>query len=96
MPYDPKKDPYGHFDDQPDYPGGAGKMAVLSDTVDLVRYAKRIVMVKTGDVVYLPVENDDADTLTFTGLPAGWKSPHRVRRVLATGTTAAAVATVDE
>lgn len=96
MAYDPKNDPYAFFEDAPHYPGGAGKLAVLSDTVDLARYPKAIVMLIAGNVSYIPAENENDVPISFVGLPAGWVSPHRVRRVMVTGTTAAAVATIDE
>ncbi|MBZ9794322.1 hypothetical protein [Mesorhizobium sp. ES1-4] len=95
MPYDAAKDPYATV--HPDTLLANGAKAVVvdpSDTVDLAAYARAIVLLTDGDVSYLPPNNADGDTVDFTGLPAGWVSPHRVRRVMATGTTAT-VATVE-
>ncbi len=63
-------------------------MIVPSDSADLPIYAKSIVVLAAGDVKIIPVENDDASPLQFTGLSAGSVVPFQVRRVLATGTTA--------
>jgi hypothetical protein len=71
-----------------------GKAITPSDTVDLAKYASGVVCLTTGNLKLLPVENDDADTVTFTGCAVGFVPPFEVRRVFATGTTAT-VASVD-
>ena len=95
MPYDPLKDPYAAIPDNAVLTNGSkGRVVETSNTVDLDPYVKAIVLLTAGDVSYLPAENEDGAPLAFEGLPAGWVSPHRVRRVLATGTTAT-VATLE-
>lgn len=68
--------------------GAVGRVVAASDTADLDPYAKAIVVTAGGNLVIIPVQNDDAATITFTAVPAGFITPYRVRRVLATGTTA--------
>ncbi len=93
MPYDKTKDPNAGNS----YRAGVrrssratkGKAITPSDTVDLTSYAAGIVVVTAGNLKYLPVGNDDADTITITGATVGYIPPHQVRRVFATGTTAA-------
>lgn len=56
---------------------------------DLDPIAKSVVMLSDGDITIIPTGNDNADTLAFVGLPAGYIIPYRVRRVTAcTGTCA--------
>ena len=93
MPYDTTKDPNRFYQTPTHEYGGAGKLIVKSDTVDLDPYAKSIVVITAGNLIIIPVENADADTITFTAAPVGFIPPYAVRRVLATGSTAA-VATV--
>lgn len=92
MPYDAKADLYAGTKSAATF-GRRGAVVVPSDSTDLAVYAKTLVVLAGGNLVILPVENDDGVTLPFTGLAAGQIVPFQVRRVLATGTTAT-VATV--
>lgn len=95
MPYNAANDPWGNAStDNPDILGGTGATVTPSDTVDLTTYTKALVVTATGNLVILPARNVDGTTITFTGCPVGMIVPYRVRRVLATGTTAT-VATID-
>ncbi len=71
-----------------------GKAITPSDTVDLTSYASGVVVTAAGNIRFLPVGNDDADTITVTAAPVGFVPPFQVRRVFATGTTAS-VASID-
>ena len=44
-------------------------------------YPQAIVVTAAGNIVVLPMENDDDDTVTFTAAPCGFVPPFRVRRV---------------
>lgn len=89
MPYDQNKDVRTGA-----APGRSGFSVTLSDTVDLSRYAKALYIGGAGDVVVLPVENADGDSLTFKAHPIGYL-PCSVRRVYSTGTTAAFILGLD-
>ena len=58
---------------------------------DLANVAKGIVVLSTGDVTIIPVDNADSGTLTFTGLAAGTVIPYQVRRVTAATATLATI-----
>lgn len=75
--------------------GQAGATITPSDTEDLANVSKGIVVCATGNVVVIPVNNADEETITFTAVPAGFIVPYFIRRVLSTGTTAT-VASIDE
>lgn len=60
-----------------------------SDLADGV--AKTVVALSSGNVTIVPADNDNADTITFTGVQAGWHSPVQVRRVTAATATVGAV-----
>lgn len=95
MPYNAANDPWGNAStDNPDILGSTGATVTPSDTVDLPSYAKALVVAATGNLVILPARNVDGTTITFTGCPVGMIVPYRVRRVLASGTTAT-VATIN-
>ncbi|MDX3971162.1 MAG: hypothetical protein QHD01_31840 [Bradyrhizobium sp.] len=94
MPYDSTKDPLTTFRGTQGNFGSLGRAVTPSDSEDLDPYAKAIVVTAGGDLVILPVRNADGDTITFTGVSVGFVPPYRVRRVMATGTSAS-VATVD-
>lgn len=95
MPYDRSKDPNATDRGMPLGFSKKGRVVTPSNGVDLDPYARAIVVVAAGDLVYLPSMNDDGDTVTVTDAPVGFNPPHQVRRVLATGTTATVV-TVDD
>jgi hypothetical protein len=95
MPYDAAKDPLAGYDPKgPRSFGAKGRAVTPSNTVDLDPYAKAVVVTVAGDLTILPAKNADDATLTFEDCPVGFVPPFRVRRVLATGTTAS-VATID-
>lgn len=95
MPYDAKNDPYSAVGGNRLSFGKKGVAVTPNDRNDLATYAKTIVVLSAGNVVILPVGNDDGVTLTFTGLSAGQVVPFQVRRVVATGTTATVAAVID-
>lgn len=68
--------------------GPKGRMVTPSDSVDLDPVAKAIQVVSAGNLVYVPEGNDPGSVITVTGAPVGLIPFHRVRRVMATGTTA--------
>lgn len=96
MPYDRTKDPNDTDRAMPLGFAKKGRVVTPSDTVDLDPYARAIMVVAQGDLVYLPSMNDDGDTITVTDAPVGFVPPHQVRRVLATGTDATVVTVDDE
>lgn len=97
MPYDSAKEPFPNSTPVPSRSsfGGSGAPIVPSDANDLTTYAKAIVVTAAGNLVILPAKNADGSTITFTGVPVGFIPPFRVRRVMATGTTASVAAIGD-
>lgn len=95
--YDQTKDPYATFAAAPGLFGRTAAAVTPSDTVDFTSYPKAIVVTVTGNLVVLPLKaaDDGAHLVTFTGMAAGFVVPFRVRRVLATGTTASLAAISD-
>lgn len=68
--------------------GFRGRNVSPADT-DLAPIAKSVVMLEAGDITVVPAENANSATIAFSGLPAGYIIPFRVRRVTAcTGTCA--------
>lgn len=95
--YDPTKDGYSNFATSKT-PSGANAAAVTpSDTVDFASYPKVVVVTAAGNLVVLPLKaaDDGSHLVTFTAVPAGFVVPFRVRRVMATGTTASAASISD-
>jgi hypothetical protein len=95
MAYDPKKDPYSNVRDQIGNFAEKAKTVTKSDSTDLASYAKALIVTVGGNLVIIPKENADVDTVSFTGLTAGQVIPIQVRRVLSTGTTATVAALFD-
>ena len=93
MAYDKTKDPYEQSPET-QFLGRKARVVTPSNTTDLDPYPNTVVVTAAGNLVVLPLENADGDTITFTAAPVGFYVPFRVRRVLATGTTAS-VATID-
>lgn len=98
--YDSTKDPLRGSTAGPSQPnlfGGNSAAVTPSDTVDLTTYPKAIVVTVAGNLVVLPMKatDDGAHLITFTAAAVGFIPPFRVRRVMATGTTAS-VATVED
>lgn len=94
MSYDPNQDPTKGYR-SPITLVRKQEVVTPSDTVDLAPYARFIEVTVAGNIVYLPGENGDGDTITVTAATVGWKSSCLVRRVLATGTTATVIACRD-
>ncbi|MCJ9729550.1 hypothetical protein [Bradyrhizobium sp. PRIMUS42] len=94
MAYDATKDPLQTSRGSAFNFGSLGRVVTPNDNTDLDPYAKSLVVTAAGNLVIIPVQNDDAAPITFTGLSAGQVIPYRVRRVKSTGTTAS-VATID-
>lgn len=88
MPFDPTKDRSWRADS----PGTSARAITPHDTNDLDPYAKAVCVTAAGNLVVLPAMNADGSTITFTAAPVGFVTPFRVRRVLATGTTASVCA----
>lgn len=95
--YDASKDRYANQGVGPDTFGKNGVTITPSDTVDFTAYPKAVQVLNAGNVVVLPLlaADDGAHLLTYTGAPTGFVIPIRVRRVMATGTTATC-ATIDD
>ena len=75
--------------------GNRSRAISPSDSTDLDPYPKAIVALTSGNLVVIPAKNADVDTVTFTGIQAGFSPPFVVRRVKLTGTTAT-VATIED
>lgn len=71
--------------------GTSGRI-VTPGATDLDPVAKAVTALTAGNVTIIPVGNADDKPLAFVGVPAGWISPYRVRRVTAATAT---VATID-
>jgi hypothetical protein len=74
----------------------ARKLAAVtpSDTADLADVAKSLLVLAAGNVVVIPVDNQDTEAFTFTSVAAGTVIKVIARRVKATGTTATVAAMV--
>ncbi|MEZ0212441.1 MAG: hypothetical protein ACAH27_05755 [Xanthobacteraceae bacterium] len=59
---------------------------------DLDPVAKAVICLTAGDITIVPDGNDNAVTVAFVGVSAGFIPPYRVRRVTAATAT---VATID-
>ena len=94
MPYDATKDTNQTNSMKTKDGVGARAVIVTPGAADLDSYAKVVEVVTEGDLVYLPTMNADANTITVTAAPVGYRTPTNVRRVLA-GTTATVVAIYD-
>lgn len=90
-------DPYAGFGFGTDSRGENAVAVATSDTVDFSTYPKGIVVTVAGNLVVLPLKapDDGSHLITFTAAPAGFIVPFRVRRVMATGTTASSAAITD-
>lgn len=95
--YNKANDPYGSYAVGPDTIGRNSTVVVPSDTVDFATYPKDIVVANGGNLVVLPLyaADDGNHLVTFTGASVQFVVPFRVRRVIATGTTATVV-TIDD
>ena len=68
--------------------GRRGVLVTPSDTTDLPKPVKAVVVVGAGDVAIIPTLNSDEESILFEGCEMGFVPPYQVPRVLATGTTA--------
>lgn len=85
MSYEKDKDPERGTAGNRDQFGARGRVATpadspLSDYV-IEPYARAVITGDAGDLHVVPVGNDDADVLIFTGVPVGFIPPYRVRIV---------------
>lgn len=71
-----------------DAPARSAAIATHDDTQDLPQFSRALYVGAGGDVTVQMVEGMQ---VTFSAVPGGTLLPIRVRRVLATGTTAAGV-----
>lgn len=89
MPYDMKKDRYPI----PAYAGGpAGHSEVVApnDTGELTTYYDYLWVGTAGNLTVTPVRNTGDAGILYSNVPIGW-FPVAVRKVWATGTTAALI-----
>src|SRR3954451_4998947 len=95
--YGATKDAYGSFSPLCRAFGNNAPAVAPSDTTDFTAYPKGVVVTVAGNLVVLPLKaaDDGAHLITFTAAPAGFVVPFRVRRVMATGTTASAAQIFD-
>jgi hypothetical protein len=91
--YNPANDPYTRGGEAT--PNRTSVAITPSDTIDLNPYPKNVTILTAGSVVCLPLKGIDGTFVTFGAVLAGFTLPFRVRRILATGTTASLVALND-
>lgn len=75
--------------------GRRGLTVVPSDSTDLPVGAKAITVLEAGSLAFVPLDNDDGDSIAYEAVQVGFIAPFLVRRVLATGTTATVAAIYD-
>lgn len=94
--YDVSLDPWSNVSAARDTLGDDAVAVTPSNTVDFTSYPKALMAITAGNIVVLPLKalDDGAHTITFTGVDVGFVPPFRVRRVLATGTTASVIAII--
>lgn len=86
MPYDASHDLHA-TGGKTDAPASQVVAVTPSDSTDLTHYATALYVGTAGNVAVIPINNADGAPVTFTAHASGYM-PVRVRRVLATGTTA--------
>jgi len=64
---------------------------ITPGATDIDPLPKSVVLLTTGDITVIPDGNDNAVTLAFVGLPAGYVVPFRVRRVTAATAVVASI-----
>lgn len=83
-------DPFSSYADNAAAPARHAVAVTPSDTIDLLDTPKGLYIGTGGDVTLVAADAPAGNTGTvFRGLPSGALLPVRVRRVLASGTTAA-------
>lgn len=82
-----------NFKDFRDTPLNFGRVGavITPGATDLDPLPKTVVLLTSGNVTIVPDGNANGSTLAFTGLPAGYIIPYRVRRVTAATATVASV-----
>lgn len=70
--------------------GQKGRLVTPAAT-DLDPIAKSVVMLATGNITVLPINNAVTDLITFTGVPAGFVVPYFIRRVTACSSSCATI-----
>ncbi len=88
----PPVDPYEAYAKGPSSFGTVGAVITPGPT-DLDPIPKAVICLSAGNITIVPMGNDDAETLAFVDVPAGFTPPFRVRRVTA---ATAAVASVKD
>lgn len=85
MAYETSKDRYS----TPGFPGLGSRAEVISpnDDNDLDNYFDYIYVGVSGNIACVPIRNSSNDPVVFENVPVGF-FPVRVRKVLATNTTA--------
>lgn len=66
---------------------GAKGRVITPGATGLDPPAKGVVCLTGGNITVVPIGDADADTLTFSGVPAGFVPPYRVGRVTAATAT---------
>lgn len=83
-------DRYKSFAGTPSSYGTKGRV-ITPGADDIDPPAKAVVLLTSGNVTVVPMDNEDAAALAFVGVPAGFSPPFRVRRVTAATATVATV-----
>ena len=91
MAYDKTKDPFkkttGGRDQFGDIARDVSPVSFSpTEDIEIDPYANAVVCGSSGDLVIVPVQNADADSITFTGVSVGFIPPFRVRIVKSTTT----------
>ncbi len=83
-------DAYASFSTTPDSLGTIGAIVTPGDT-DLPGSVKGVTCLTAGNITVVPYGNDNAVTLSYVDVPAGFIPPYRVRRVTAATATVATI-----
>lgn len=78
-------DNFSAFPTTPISPARSAEVIIPNDSTDLSQVSRAVYAAAAGD---LTVEMADGQTVTFASVPAGVIIPIRVKKVLATGTSA--------
>lgn len=81
-------DEFAGYSASPNSFGRRGSVVTPNDSADLTNVSKGLLVVVTGNLVFIPVDNADGAPLTWSSVPVNTIVPYFVRRVKATGTTA--------
>lgn len=83
-------DPTEKFQPTPSSFGKKGRV-ITAGAADIDPIPKAIVTTSAGDLTVVPLNNADAVTIPFTGVPVGFVPPFVVRRVTAATATLATI-----